>query len=370
MTYINIHALHTLPPSNANRDDTQAPKTAMVGGVLRGRLSSQSQKRVARLDAQQKLPAAFNAVRTRELVSELAKVVAVQHPDVDSLEVATAAATRLGLYKSKKKKGAAKDEEDTAADTGSAQALYYSVEQLAAFAMLAPEIAAAKGKPGDETSKKYLEAVMGGAQSAEIALFGRMVADSNISVEAAVQTAHAFAVHATHIESDYYTFVDDIAEGSGAAHLGTTGFYSATFYRYANINVEQLVRNFSPNAKKKDVEAAISVYVKSWLLTLPQGHATQFAHSTLPDFIALEVTNTPFTWTNAVNTPVSQTNAVAEAVKRFDQFRLAHLATYPKDVVSTGLFTTSIDPANKLADAVTGNIDETIIAMVKKANVK
>ena len=31
--FLDIHAIQTLPPSNANRDDTGSPKTAVYGGV-------------------------------------------------------------------------------------------------------------------------------------------------------------------------------------------------------------------------------------------------------------------------------------------------------------------------------------------------
>ena len=39
--FVDIHVLQTLPPSNPNRDDTGAPKTATFGGVQRMRISSQ-----------------------------------------------------------------------------------------------------------------------------------------------------------------------------------------------------------------------------------------------------------------------------------------------------------------------------------------
>lgn len=35
--FIDIHVVQTLPPSNINRDDTGAPKTAQFGGVKRAR---------------------------------------------------------------------------------------------------------------------------------------------------------------------------------------------------------------------------------------------------------------------------------------------------------------------------------------------
>ena len=43
--FIQLHLLTSYPPSNLNRDDIGRPKTAIVGGVLRLRVSSQSLKR-------------------------------------------------------------------------------------------------------------------------------------------------------------------------------------------------------------------------------------------------------------------------------------------------------------------------------------
>src|SRR5690625_4462902 len=43
--FIQIHTLTSYPPANLNRDDLGRPKTAMMGGVERLRVSSQSLKR-------------------------------------------------------------------------------------------------------------------------------------------------------------------------------------------------------------------------------------------------------------------------------------------------------------------------------------
>ncbi len=45
---IELHLLQNFAPSNLNRDDTGAPKSCQFGGVMRGRISSQSWKRAAR----------------------------------------------------------------------------------------------------------------------------------------------------------------------------------------------------------------------------------------------------------------------------------------------------------------------------------
>ena len=46
--YVDFHVIQTVPPSCVNRDDTGSPKTAMYGGAMRARVSSQSWKRAVR----------------------------------------------------------------------------------------------------------------------------------------------------------------------------------------------------------------------------------------------------------------------------------------------------------------------------------
>jgi len=47
-TFIQLHMLTSYPPSNLNRDDLGRPKTAVMGGKNRLRVSSQSLKRAWR----------------------------------------------------------------------------------------------------------------------------------------------------------------------------------------------------------------------------------------------------------------------------------------------------------------------------------
>ena len=50
--FIQLHLLTMYPPSNLNRDDLGRPKTAIVGGTERLRVSSQSLKRAWRTSEQ------------------------------------------------------------------------------------------------------------------------------------------------------------------------------------------------------------------------------------------------------------------------------------------------------------------------------
>src|SRR6516165_6528365 len=46
--FVQLHLLTFYPPANLNRDDTGRPKTAIIGGAERLRISSQSLKRAVR----------------------------------------------------------------------------------------------------------------------------------------------------------------------------------------------------------------------------------------------------------------------------------------------------------------------------------
>jgi len=55
-TYVDVHILQTVPPSNLNRDDAGSPKQAVYGGVRRARVSSQAWKRAARVAVADHVP--------------------------------------------------------------------------------------------------------------------------------------------------------------------------------------------------------------------------------------------------------------------------------------------------------------------------
>jgi len=73
--FLDMHIIQTLPPSNINRDDTGSPKTAMYGGVRRARVSSQSWKAAMRNYFKECGEVANVGVRTKDIVSYVAKKI-------------------------------------------------------------------------------------------------------------------------------------------------------------------------------------------------------------------------------------------------------------------------------------------------------
>src|SRR3984957_6397236 len=72
--FLQLHLLTTYPPSNPNRDDLGRPKTAMIGGALRQRISSQAIKRALRTsEAFETALAGHKGERTQRLGEEVLK---------------------------------------------------------------------------------------------------------------------------------------------------------------------------------------------------------------------------------------------------------------------------------------------------------
>lgn len=132
-----------------------------------------------------------------------------------------------------------------------------------------------------ETDKQYYKNAIQEYPSVDMALFGRMVAsDPSLNYDAAAQVAHSISTHEVRNEYDYFTAVDDCAhnDNMGAGHLGTVEFYSATLYRYATVNVQELAQHL-----KEDTPEATKNFVKAFLLSMPTGKQNTFANRTAPD---------------------------------------------------------------------------------------
>ena len=117
-----------------------------------------------------------------------------------------------------------------------------------------------------------------------MALFGRMVADDpSLNYDAAAQVAHSISTHTVQNEFDYFTAVDDCApeDNAGAGHLGTVEYNSATLYRYATVNVLELVRTLGAEQTAQTVRAFGEAFIRS----MPTGKQNSFANRTLPDAV-------------------------------------------------------------------------------------
>lgn len=303
-TYIDIHVIQTVPPSNLNRDDAGSPKQARYGGVRRARVSSQSWKRATRRHFDETTPAADQATRTRRLQS----LVIDRLSERAGLSAEVAGRVADVLLKSQLKLDAGKKEGETEylMFVGLAQ-----LDRLAdAVAPLADALDDLEGKDletalADVSAQQHL---MDG-HPIDVALFGRMVADlPQINVDAAVQVAHALSTHPVETEFDYFSAVDDekarsADEDLGAGMIGTIEFNSATLYRYATVGLHQLEANLGG-----DREAAIDAagrFIEGFVRSMPTGKQNSFANRTLPDAVVVAVrSDQPVNLVSAFEAPV------------------------------------------------------------------
>lgn len=302
--YIDIHVLQNVPPSCINRDDTGSPKTAKYGGAVRARVSSQAWKHEIRSMFQVTLSTEEVGVRTKKILRMTANAIQQLDGSIEdekARKLAFEALSNAGIKLDK--------------DGLSPVLIFYCASQAKALAQLA--IQNCKDK------KEYKNALKT-APSIDMALFGRMVAaDPSLNFDAAAQVAHAISTHAVHNEYDYFTAVDDLNqdEESGAGHLGTIEFHSATLYRYATVNAVELQKNLG-----RQTADAAAHFTEAFIKAMPTGKQNTFANRTLPDFVSISLrTDQPVNLAGAFETPVSGTNGyMEESVKRFQ--------TYSKEV--------------------------------------
>ena len=257
---IEFHILQSFPVSCLNRDDVGSPKTAIIGGVTRARVSSQCWKRQVRLamhDYEEKYGIHLG-VRTKRIAQLFADACVKCGADQAEAELC-AKAMAEALTK------------DTL--------FFISERECSAFAEYAKEnnFALSNVKLKDLTkklegvSKKVLNK---GLDALDIALFGRMVAQApDINVQAAASFSHAISTHKVVPEIDFFTALDDISseDATGSAHMGTLEFDSATYYRYVSIDVGMLAHTLGmeEESEKGALMKAIEAFIRALFVAIP-----------------------------------------------------------------------------------------------------
>lgn len=303
--YIDIHLLQAVPFANLNRDDLGSPKSVQFGGMERTRVSSQSWKRAVR----KALEEASGEVtyRTRRMPLEVAARLGSRGWPT---ELATFAGEQLAASITSKGLGLEKN-------GGTSVLLYLPAPVLDELADICDEHrealtaahASPKAKKGDKAKDSFRDRVNSAiaGRNGIINLFGRMLADVPSShVDGAVQVAHAFTVHGTSPEVDFFTAVDDLneaAEETGSGHMNIGEFSAGTFYRYASVNLQDLVGNL-----RGDTELAAELatsFLTAFIMAMPNAKKNSTAPFTIPDLVYVVVRgDRPISLANAFEAPV------------------------------------------------------------------
>lgn len=285
--FIQLHFLTPYGPSNLNRDDLGRPKTAVIGGCQRLRISSQSLKRAWRTsDVFAEAVGEKIGKRTKDMGNRVYDRLVEGKVDPERAhEIARKIADRFGKVKAAAKK------KDTSADAMAAsrqteQLAHFSVRELASIDALLRDVMGGK-EPTDDDIHGLLS---DGYGTADIAMFGRMLAAAPSSnVEAAVQVAHAFSVNKAAVEDDFFTAVDDLNTGEedvGAGHLGTSEFGAGVFYHYVCIDRGLLASNLQEDVAL--ASEATQALVSACVTVSPSGKQATFASRARPMFMLAE----------------------------------------------------------------------------------
>lgn len=287
--YVDIHVLQNVPPSCINRDDTGSPKTAKYGGTVRARVSSQAWKHEMRKMFKEIFESDEIGIRTKKVPQMVAAEIQKIDGSINGEKAEKLAGKALENAGIKTAKDKTKNEELTSV------LMFFSVAQAKALAGLVL---------GDSKDKKQYQSALKAAPSVDMALFGRMVAtDASLNYDAAAQVAHAISTHTVHNEYDYFTAVDDMIrdDESGAGHLGTVEFNSATLYRYATVNAAELKKTIGNSAAD-----AVKGFAEAFIRSMPTGKQNTFANRTMPDFVYITLrSDQPINLCGAYEKPIS-----------------------------------------------------------------
>lgn len=285
---LEFHILQSFPVSCLNRDDVGSPKSAIVGGVERARVSSQCWKRYVRL-AMNDSDKVIHGTRTK-LISELVAKACREKGATDEQAKACGDKIEQIFIKKKDDKKSKKGKDTDVID----DVVEESTEKTDTLLFLSPnevdilaEAFLQEGFNPDNVIKqkdskkqaKEMAALIGNVSDSvnalDIALFGRMVAQAaELNIEAACSFSHAISTHHVSSEIEFFTAVDDSEyekdkKGEkghqGAGHMGSLEFNSATYYRYVSLNLGQLYDSLAGQSLPEAIEA----FTKALFLAVP-----------------------------------------------------------------------------------------------------
>ncbi|MEO0249165.1 MAG: type I-E CRISPR-associated protein Cas7/Cse4/CasC, partial [candidate division WOR-3 bacterium] len=328
-TFVQMHLLTSYPPSNLNRDDLGRPKTAVMGGVQRLRISSQSLKRAWRTsEVFQTVLSGKVGTRTKcmgkavfEALSSgrtLSDVLENRQPNklLDKVkedrakELARTIAAVFGELE-------VEDNKDPLKGLQIKQLTHFNPDEISAIESLVENLR----KRSDKPTENELLLLRKNVTAADIALFGRMLASKpEYNVEAAAQVAHAITVHKVAVEDDYFTAVDDLNRGEedmGAGHIGETEFAAGLFYLYICVDRDLLLENLKRDESL--TKKALCALAECASSVAPTGKQNSFASRAYASYaLAEKGTQQPRSLSVAFLKPVTGPDMLLTAIEALE----------------------------------------------------
>jgi CRISPR system Cascade subunit CasC len=153
--------------------------------------------------------------------------------------------------------------------------------------------------------------------AADIALFGRMVAnDHSLTIEAASMFSHALSTHKADNEIDFFVAVDDLQskEESGAGMTNTLEFNSATYYRFAALNLDMLADKEHLGALTlEERQSIVRTFIEATIKAIPGARKNSMNGNTLPVYVlgVVRKKGHPVQMVNAFERPVRSSQGYA-----------------------------------------------------------
>lgn len=249
--YVEYHIIQSFPVTCLNRDDVNSPKTAIIGGSTRARVSSQCWKRSVRMEMQ-----------------ELGVTLGIRSRRIQSLIMAEC--IDLGAEEKIAETLSEKIANILAKDT----LLFFSKNEAKQFAKYLFDNNFQIENKTDKVLLSDLVKVtknckIDAKNALDIALFGRMVASSaDMNIEGAASFSHAISTHKIANDVDFFTALEDFNQENetGAGHMGTSEFNSATYYRYISLNLGVLSENLGGT---EDIAKSVETFTKALYLAIP-----------------------------------------------------------------------------------------------------
>ncbi|WP_405814688.1 type I-E CRISPR-associated protein Cas7/Cse4/CasC [Streptomyces sp. NBC_01390] len=349
--FVVVHSLTTLVDVCLNRDMMGLPKSTMLGGVERMRVSAQSLTRAARGFTRDHSQTGVHGFNTRQLPGKTAEYLRERGIDgADALPAAALIVTAAG------------PSIDLTHPDRTLTSLYVPSSAPAALAELLldhwddledPRLAmekaittaaAAVAEPGRNrgrtagkaTSKGQADTVpveikataqqtLAPGLATDIALFGRMLPELpgvHGNVRSAAMMAHAFTVDAKELLTDDFVTSDEWGSGGVFSNLGEQYLNSGTLYRYAALDRRQLRANLAAGADTGTVERIAQRTERDWTTAvayaLPEARRTRTGSWAPPTLVVAATTRAPYTAAGAFETPIAPPAGIAAATRLTD----------------------------------------------------
>ena len=267
-TFIEYHILQSFPVCNLNRDELGSPKTCVIGGVTRARVSSQCWKRYVRCKLRDL--GVTLGIRTRLVADRLITLLTERNPTV----------AQEAIVESVQKIVEAGKFDAMTFLTDSEYVVLASMVEEAAFD---PKLISLKTL---EKMTKSLRKAGGGHCGLDVALFGRMIASvPTMNVEGSAAFAHAYTTHGISSGIDYFTAVDD--DLGQAGYIDSTGFTAGVFYRYVSLNIDRLVETLG--LSKDELEQAVKTFTEALYLAVPGGKQNVMSAQNCWDYAHVQI---------------------------------------------------------------------------------